>query len=305
MNPRRVVRGLVARSLPGPIRPRQRIAVSGLPRSGTSWLGRALSLARSVSYYFEPDRPLPEGYRYRYLPAAEEDTYLERQVDRMLRGRVCDDWQVAEKSLGDLLLTPVRRTLLVKWVWLSLALDWVASRVTDLVVVQIIRHPVPQFLSWQQRGWTPARPLAYLLEQPALLEGPLRPYAAVLRRARSPWEQAGAFWGAVTRLQLDAHRPGWILREHEWFCTDPEARFRQVAESLDLGWTDALGEFLLPTRSRVEGPGYGARRNPRDEIHKWRGRVGAADLRELQDVVQEFHLPFYPELAPDRFWDPT
>ena len=55
-------RQILAKCMPGPVRAKRRIAVVGMPRSGTSWLAKALSLCDGVSYYFEPDQRL--GFEY-------------------------------------------------------------------------------------------------------------------------------------------------------------------------------------------------------------------------------------------------
>lgn len=278
------------------------IVVAGLPRSGTSWVAKALSLARGVSYYFEPDHNLGKVYHYKYLPVDTEDENLRRHVDASLSGNITDDYVIAEQGIREILRRPFARVVLLKWVWLSLALDWVAERYPDMTIVQIIRHPVPQFLSWAKRDWDPDFSLKMLLAQPALMAGPLSPYAAVMKRADTYWEKAGALWGAVATMQYQAHRPGWFLLEHEWYCTNPEHHFQWLCHQLGLQWRDEIREFLLPDRVRVSGPGYGPRRDPSSEIDKWRGRVSQAQLSELASVLNEFDLPFYRELEPKAFW---
>jgi len=297
------LRQALARTLPGPVRARRRIAVVGLPRSGSSWLARALSLAPGVAYYFEPERELGPAYYYAYRGASDSDPALLGHVRRSLAGRVVQESAIAEHSLDRLAAVPFAGTVLLKWVRLSLCLEWLNRHFPDLMVVQIVRHPVPQFLSWQARGWNPGRrALSLLLEQEALMDGPLRPFAGVMRSAESYWERAGAFWGAVAHLQWRSHRPRWVLAEHEWYCLDPESRIRGLVECLGLEWGDRIAEFLRPDRARSSGPGYGRRRDPRDEIHKWQGRITALELRELESVLRIFDLPFYPGLDPEASW---
>ncbi|WJW74449.1 sulfotransferase [Thiohalobacter sp. IOR34] len=298
---RHIGRRLLARGLPAPLHPQRTIAVVGLPRSGTSWLAKCLALAPGVSYYFEPDVVLDERYMYRYQPAEGDDPELLQHLRRQLGGRIVDDYVIAEQSLAELLARPLAHSVLVKWVRLGLMLEWLARHFPELVVVQLVRHPVPLFLSWRQRGWDPAFNLDLLLRQQVLMEGPLQPWQGVMRSARGYWEQAGAFWGAMVVMQYRAHRPGWFFHEHEWFCLDAEARIGDLAGRLGLEWTPAMSEFLSPGRRRRSGPGYGAPRDPRSEVYKWQGAVATGELAALQAVLREFELPFYPDLAPDRF----
>ncbi len=299
---RALLRQFAASVWPGPLFARQRVAVSGLPRSGTSWLAKALSLSPRVSYYFEPDNRLGSEYMYRYMQADTADPGLKRFLDRAFRGHIHDEYTIAEQGLAEILRHPLSGTVLVKLVRLPLALDWLAGQFPGLAILQIVRHPAPQFLSWKQRNWSPGRALRRLLEQQELMDGPLAPYRNDMRCAESFWEQAGVFWGAVARLQLQSHRDGWYLREHEWYCADPLDRIHWQLDRMGLSWSNEIGHFINGDSARGSGPGYGRYRDPRAEIHKWEGRLSATELNELESAVKVFKLPFYPGLDPEHTW---
>lgn len=278
---------------------RNYIAVSGLPRSGTSWVAKALSLAHGVSYYFEPEHVLDPSYMHAYIPTGESPTGFYAHIQRSLRGGVTDEYTLTEQGLREILLRPFARTVLVKWVWLTLSLDWIAKHFPDLRVIQIIRHPVPQFISWRQRNWDVDFSLNLLLNQPLLMNGPLKPYANIMCEASTFWEKAGAFWSAVSLMQLRAHRSGWFLLEHEWFCLDASARFRWLVEKLGLQWNTEIEDFLSPERRIRSGPGYGKRRDSRSEVHKWKSEVTQKELDDLMGTIAHFELPFYRNLDPE------
>jgi hypothetical protein len=274
----------------------------GLPRSGTSWLARAISLSPRVSYYFEPDKRLGSEYMYRFLPAAATDPMLSAFINKSFHGRVHDEYTIAEQGLSEILSHPFSRTVLVKLVRLPLALDWLAAQFPDMRVLQIVRHPAPQFLSWRYRKWNPGRALQMLLGQRDLINGPLSPYKDTMRYAGTFWEQAGAFWGAVATLQLHSHREGWYLFEHEWYCGNAVARIGWQIEQLGLSWSPEIEKFITGGAKRSSGPGYGKHRDPVTEIHKWEGKLSAAELRELETTLKIFNLPFYPGLDPEHTW---
>ena len=296
---RKAARQTLAKIYPGPRIANNHIAVSGLPRSGTSWVAKALSLARGVSYYFEPDHILGPSYMHTYVPHDEFRNDFYAHIQGSLRGEVTDEYTLAEQGLREILLRPFARTVLIKWVWLTLSLNWIAEHFPKLTIVQIIRHPVPQFLSWRQRGWDPGSSLNLLLNQPALMNGPLKPYASVMQKASTFWEKTGAFWGAVSFMQLQAHRSGWFLLEHEWFCLDANTRFRWLVEKLGLQWNKEIEEFLSPERKVISGPGYGKKRDPQSEVHKWKSQVSQKELDELMETIAHFDLPFYRNLDPE------
>lgn len=295
---RKTARQIVAKILPGPRWANQQVAVSGLPRSGTSWVAKAISLARGVSYYFEPEHSLGRSYMHTYQPSEQRRSAFYDHLRKTLQGGVTDEYTLAEQGLRELLSRPFASAVLVKWVWLTLALEWIARYFPKLQVVQVIRHPVPQFLSWRQRNWDPGDSLKYLFAQQFLMQGPLQPYQKVMRNASTFWEKAGALWGAVSFMQLRAHRLGWFLVEHEWLCLDAQTRFRWLVKNLGLHWNDEIDGFLSPTREIKSGPGYGERRDPRSEVQKWRSHVTRAELAELREMLAHFELPFYDDLDP-------
>ena len=284
---------------PGPIKASKRLVVVGMPRSGTSWLAKALSLCDGVSYYFEPDQRLGKRYKYRYLVEDIQDQNLEQHIEKSFHGRISDEYTIAEQSFRDILLHPHSSTVLVKWVRLCVCLDWIAKTFPEIKVVQIIRHPVPLFLSWRARGWEPENDLWILLRQKRLMQGPLLPYVSIMNDAKTYWEKAGALWGAVTFMQWKAHRQDWIFKPHEWYCYDPEKRIYWLAKKLGLVWNRNVNDFLQPDRRIIKGPGYGERRDPRSEICKWIGRITPNELHEINSVTQKFNLPFFKNLHPE------
>ena len=298
---RPVMRNTLASLMPAPRFARQHLAVSGLPRSGTSWLARALSLAPRVSYYFEPDHVLDESYWYKYLPRDGSDEGLERHMQAVLAGKVRHEYVIAEQGFREMATHAFSDTVLVKWVRLVLALDWIAVHAPGLQIIQTVRHPVPLTLSWRAHDWDPGYSLQRLLKQDSLMQGPLQPFADIMREAGSFWEQAGAFWASVAYLQWQFHRPGWVLKEHEWYCLHAEERIGWLAGEMGLDISEKMREFINCRSSGSTGPGYGAARDPKAEIHKWEDKISSSELAELEQVVSRFSLPFYPGMDPEAF----
>lgn len=86
---------------------------------------------------------------------------------------------------------------------------------------------------------------------------------------------------------------------------DAKQRTRWLIEQLGLVWNEAIAEFLSPNRKILSGPGYGERRDSKNEIHKWEKSIKASELETLQNTLKYFNLPFYPCLNPEGFWMPS
>ena len=243
---RHSARVFLAQTLPGPPRHARALIVIGTPRSGTSWLARTLSQSKGVAYYYEPDRQLVESipyYRARYLTGADQDDHLKTEADRMFHGKYCTGRTIWGSSLGQLLAVPVAQTVLLKWVWLVGCLEWLAANYPNVRVIKIVRHPIKQFLSWRDRGWTPN--IDQFLKEESLTSGPLNPYVDLCRGATTYWQTAACFWGITTLLLHRTHPSGWVMKEHEWYQKDRVARVRQLFDELNLDWNDRIESGLM------------------------------------------------------------
>ena len=282
---------------PGPINAGRKVVISGIPRSGTSWVAKLVSLANSVSYYFEPDNTLDDNYTFKYLGPDDEDEYLHEFIRRCFRGSIHSEYVIAEQSLFDILRHPFSHTVLLKMVHLPLTLDWMVKNFPDVVVIQVIRHPVPIFQSWKMRNWDPRHALSLLLKQHALMEGPLKAYQAVMSEAHGFWGSASAVWSAIVKMQFLQHKPNFYMLEHEWLCYDAVPRFRGFIEALGLQWNARMENYLtLGLADHKSGPGYGKWRDPSSEINKWKDKIQRSELEEIWSVMKYFDLPCYRKL---------
>lgn len=293
---RPVLRQLLVSALPGPINAQRRIAVVGLPRSGTSWLAKAIALADRVQYYFEPDRVYQRSYLYPYPTAATDNSELLAHCNTTFKGGIHNSYTIAEQDFSNIIGAYRAQTVLVKWVRFCLCLEWLAETFPDLMIVQTVRNPVPLFLSWRARDWTPDHSLNQLLALEPLMNGPLQPFSGVMRGAETYWQKAGAFWAANTYMQQRYNQPGWILKEHEWYCEDSVGRIKWLVEELGLNWNADIENFLSMKRKNKTGPGYGKIRDPKTELTKWHGKISETEMAELRGVVEQFELPFYTDL---------
>jgi hypothetical protein len=292
------------------------IVVSGIPRSGTSWVAKTLSFAPGYTYYREPDNsdhvPGAEPwFRFRYLPEGVTDDVFATHMGRALHGEVATSATMAEAP-GPLLgrLPPrlsaaignrvpalyLRRDgVLLKVIHCNLALEWFARAAPDVRLVVVVRHPCATFASWRRQGWAPD--VKRLLDDQRLLDDHLAPYAELIAGAKGFWEQAGAFWGALTLVvtrQLTRH-PEWLPVQHEWLCEAPVERFRLLYEAVGVPWVDGAEEFLVRADRGGNTATQSLQRSSRDERDKWRAEVDLTDQDACRRIVERFELPWYPD----------
>lgn len=298
----------------------KRVVISGLPRSGTSWTGKALSLTRGFTYYREPDNsdfvagaPGP-AYWNLYLRAGDEHPVYCPHIERALSGEVANNFTLFEdygpivrhmpaRLRGIAELWPAlylrKPNVLVKLIRSSLALEWIAGRYPESRIVSLVRHPVGQFESYRKQGWEPADPTGLLTDE-RLVADHLAPFVEHIRTARSFWERAGAFWGAVNLVVYRQAQAGGAhsIVPFEWLCRDAPSHMRLLYDRLDLSWTAKAEAFVSAERGRTDGDPYSLDRDSRAQIDKWRNSVSQRDIDACRAFAEPFGLPVYDDFDP-------
>ncbi len=251
---------------PAPARPKQQgrarppILVTGVHRSGTTFVGQMLSQAPEAKYIQEPFNP---HYRdlgvcsarferlFTWIHKGNENPYL-KSISRLTRLEpatlqgVCaardwaalksvferaKDWRAARKA-GQLALLKDPIALF--------SAPWLASR-HDAEIVVVLRHPAGFVSSVKRLGWQTA--LWDLVEQTEMGE---ELFPLWLERAKELStkdadiiDQAATFW-AVAYTVIDDYRrqrPEWAFVCYEDLCQNPIPTFRALYHRLGLTFT--------------------------------------------------------------------
>jgi hypothetical protein len=242
----------------------QGILITGLPRSGTSWIGKMLQASDQVVYVNEPlNAQHPPGrspgvlnaeisHRYQYIcadnderwAAAFNDTLRLRYhlIAELRRNHAAYDLARTAKYGTEFTLGRLRRRrALIDDPAGVMSAAWFAQRLGCRVVI-CVRHPVSFVGSWRRLGWKAH--LEELLAQPLLMRDLLGPYADELRAANDstdPIVRAATLWRVTYAAfgDLDARQPGLVhIRRYEDLASNPETAFRELYATCDLTWTD-------------------------------------------------------------------
>jgi hypothetical protein len=242
------------------------IFVTGMIRSGTTFLGSVLSHPLTVDYIHEPFNggyTLPEGIalRPRYVrpgdvsPAADRfRTHVAKifSYDIGMRSARYDDdplgRALAKKIVGSrgpfhlrlAKVNPFHRAALIKDPMAGLSTGFL-NREFGVRPVVIVRHPVSLAASLRRLGWFPE--LYDFQLQPDLIEDFLQEENDIFDRT---WAnrllEAMAHWRLLHRVLLEqaSRHGGWIVITHEELSAEPVTVFRRLYRDLDLPWSASV-----------------------------------------------------------------
>lgn len=270
---------------------RQTVFLAGTGRGGTTWVSNLINYDGAFRYVFEPFRPsrVPAVRSFstrQYLrPENREARFLE-PARAVLSGRVKNRWVDGHNAR----LWVQRR--LIKDIRTNLLLKWMRTHFPAVPVVLLVRHPCATALSRTQMGW-PA-PLGLFLEQEALMDDHLAPFAALLRSA-SGTSASGAFeqhllmWCVENYVPLRQFAPGEVhLAFYERFHTDAEAETRRLFAHVGRRFDPAACAAL--ERPSATARREGAVHTGRDPLTDWQRQLSASQKARAAELLARFRL---------------
>ncbi len=259
--------------------PHRPILVTGVPRSGTTWLARQLAHAPGTALTGrEPMNPHSGQYALgstisAWAQLTETTAQQARILRRAYRGQTP---RVYGRYGARQWAAPLpRTTVVVKDPFAMLSIGSV-HQVTGALPVLLYRHPGAVLASYRRMGWQPD-----LAEVTAALAHPSPP---------DPADQIGAlawFWAALNQKALAdlAQIPGALVISHEELATGGEAAMRRVYAALGLTWKPPPASTKpAPGSAKVNAAGKTLHRLDRPAEHvasAWRASLTEAELAHL------------------------
>ena len=267
------------------------LLVTGLPRSGTSWVGKMLEASGEVVYVNEPMNPQhPPGHspgvldarvthRFQYI-SDEDDERWRRAFERTLalkyqfRAEVRQNrsaYDLARMAKYGTSFTAGRlrgRRAMLDDPFAIFSTGWLSQQMGCESVV-LVRDPVSFVGSWRALNWSIH--FHELLEQPALVRDHLGPYVDRMRDlVGSPdWlARTCLLWEATYEVVDRAFRnlPGVHLISYESLVQNPLGGFADLYGRFGLTWSADAERRVREATTDKTGAEQGA--------HRWSLRGG-------------------------------
>lgn len=253
----------------------RRILLVGIPRSGTTWVGSALSAAPRTIFIDEPDdeRRWPQAMyakrhlsRYPMIAPGDRD-----MVGGYSIAEYIDLW---EKSFS--LANPFSPgNVIVKSTFVVFCLEWLVDYFSPDAVCWVMRHPMNTLASWME------------------YKRKLHPDEPVERATkRMGWQYAG--W----LTEFDRCLENGVINHVVWHesLSNDFSNFEVLAKDLGLEWNYRSTDWLMDMNKQGDGGHWGLGNYQRDEHlnrisaeqtpDRWRERLSEQEaelfLRELE-----------------------
>jgi hypothetical protein len=309
------------------------VLVTGLPRTGTSWVGKMLEAGGELVYVNEPLNPQhPPGHspgvlnahvthRFQYICADNEDAWRTAFADtvrlrygvlaELRRNRSPYDLLRMAKYYRSFTIGRLRgRRALLDDPFAVLSTPWLTDRLGARCVV-LVRDPVALVGSWRRLGWSVY--FHELLEQPLLIRDLLGAYEDRMRAlvgSQDHVAKIALLWSAVYDA-VDRFRsadPRIRVVRYEDLATDPVPTFEDLYRHLNLGWsaevrgqveaaTTGSGGTEKPHVWRLRGGLSRTAFRPMDSkvgLRSYRDRLSAPDIDRVRELTADVAARFYP-----------
>lgn len=303
------------------------ILITGMTRSGTTWVASMLNASGGVVYVNEPLNPQhPPGrspgllraevqHRYQYIceeneaefrPAYESLVRLRYHLAAELRRNhgPSDVGRALRHQAMFLRGRAAGRRLMVADPFAAFSSEWFQRRLGFEVVI-MVRHPLAVAGSRKRLGWR--FDIHELLHQPLLLRDWLIPLSTRWPEALAPVDgvvhQGAQLWRLIydTAARQHERSPQLTMIRHEDLALDPVAGFSALYERLGLPFTSRARQMIErstapgnPTRLTSDDP-HGVRLDSRASLGSWRERLTDDEVRCVESVAGPVMERLYPE----------
>lgn len=306
-----------------------RIVIAGLPRSGTTYVGKILDLHPDVRMVLEPMneefglRAVPGQFPYVGDGSSREGqqaaALLAQMVElrggwtrfRMSRGKARNPLQKAAKvlvgsrtswdwrldALGEAVGRPRVPVQLFKDPFVTFSLDHLANH-HHLRSVCLVRHPGAYYYSFSTQPWEHGSDRIPSIEELRDDLGGIED--ALWTAARSDkLAYCALLWKLMARYI--SRCPSLVMPvRHEDLSADVETEMARICEHFELEFTASMKEFVQSssTGSKVAPEYLQVRSFDRDSskvADYWRGKLSSADETRLQEAVGEDLTAFYDQ----------
>lgn len=298
------------------------ILITGSHRSGTTWVGKMISMSSQVFYIQEPFNPnnslgLKLDNWFQHIDTENENLYQQQIIDllnlnydlikKLKTTRNFKDFRVHTGQYRNCLINKALQTRpLLKDPIAFFSAEWLAKRFKMKVIV-MIRHPaafVGSIKKARAKNWQ----FNYnnFLRQPSLMDKYLDPFREQIELyARQPPKSRvehgillyNIFYSVAQKYRENYN--DWMFLRHEDLSIDPCHAFQEVYQRLNLNYSEKIASTIYNySNQKIEEDSnidlLQIERNSYSNISSWQHRLSKAEVELVRlrthKVAKEFYL---------------
>ncbi len=292
--------------------------MTGVPRSGTTWLGRVISASKYYFYVHEFINPVclfqetQPFQKYHYIDEHNIHKYepiLKKLINLTYKSEMEKNIikHMAKETVRSF-FSMKRRVRgypqpLLKEPNACFSSDFLARRY-GLKVIVLVRHPAAVVASFKRMGWP--SDLDRIVQQKTLI----RKYFSKmpLEKYRDRVEEISLLWLIVMDVltRFMEKNKDWILVRHEDLCRHPLGEFEKIFEKLNIFFSKKMkNRIISSTQSETVTPEdknpFHLKRNSRKLAGAWQGLLTVEEIEKIKRIVRPVSDHYYQE----KDWNPT
>lgn len=304
-------------SAPGP-----HILVTGSPRSGTTFVGKMLSLPRTVGYIHEPFNPQvginSNPIAFPYVSATRPKPAYQAMVNDLLAGRsqyrhpttepsrrlykrLAKQWLKSRYAVQYKLVThnPLVKRYLIKDPHACFLAEWL-QRDFAIQTVVLWRHPAAVVASHQRLNWPFS--LSSFQNQTDLIAQQLPDFKHLNGAKMTAIERWSYLWLGCYRVldRFAAANPSMLVVRHEDLSNQPDRHFKQLYDKLDLDYSAKIKNAITAHTSAAnpvaptDNAAHVLHRDSRANIKRWHDLLDAKEIATVKRITGDLAKKYYP-----------
>jgi len=294
------------------------ILVTGCPRSGTTWIGKMINLAKHTGYIHEAYNVLVQ----KILPGEERpnqfcliddsnEAELATQFDKIMKLQYSFRDQLEHNhSISNFVNSFIthfkfRRyrnenyTPLLKDPFVIFSVEWFEKRYNTRPVI-LTRHPGAIYDSFSRLDWNiDMERIQSLLDQDSVAHQIIDESQIIEETNPSMAKQVGILWTAIQE-QIAAYQrdhEDWLFIRYEDIFLNLESYFKKIFQYLELDLDDDMLSKIYFYTSRgyfpKEKSDVDTRLERQDLLSGWKQRLDQSIIEELQANLGDIYYDYY------------
>jgi len=308
---------------------RKPILVTGSHRSGTTWVGRILSVSPDVGYIHKPFNPLHRRfnpgickakfkYQYTYVTEENEAKFYDdilatikfrynllHQIKVVIKKRQ-GFRTLARQYIGFLTNRYIKHVRpLFKDPLALFSTEWLSKRF-NMDVVILIRHPAAFVSSVKRMNW-PAHDFSQFLKQPLLVRDHLYPFEKeikdLVKNEHDVIDEGILLWKMFYYVvdKFKGNNNDYIFVKHEDLSLNQIEEFRNLCRRLNIEFTEKIEKAIFEHSNSAnpsEAPNgvlHQLKRDSVSNIKNWEKRLSKSEIERIREGVQSISNLFYKD----------